>query len=227
MPHSRSIFSRQVRTARALRCGFAPICRNYVSVLQVPSVVASATAAASVSLYEHFQHDRLTDECHHYGYRATSAALQQNLISKPVHDAAQATHKRAGKLKHSISRQFLPKLSRSDAWADMDDDTDSPLLPPLFVAPLSVDQAPGTLTPVTSWEDLDDIATLVLVDAPLQTSERRRMVHFSAPTQPGEVCDFVKSSDLPALLQAITSTITSTVTDNLRDGHGSTLPSNL
>ena len=76
-----------------------PGCR-YVAV---PERLHAAAYHAVRSLELHDQHDALAGQSHHYARLATHAAYSRHLIDERAARGAQAVHRAAGRLKHTVS----------------------------------------------------------------------------------------------------------------------------
>ena len=119
MPHVYSEEARVRRRDRAARLGYVePRPKGHRYIL-VEARYEQAVRAACGSLRMHFEHDDLTKEQHHHGRLATLCAKQFGAIGENEFDEANRWHRRAGRLKHGISR-WRVKPDASDDVGDTD-----------------------------------------------------------------------------------------------------------
>ena len=112
MPHTRSIQAAARRRLRAVALGY--LCAKEGSALiAVPKALASSANVVVQSMSLHLQHDSLGHHAHHHARLATRAAFAAQAISRDEADAALAVHRKAGSMKHDVS-----KASRAPRWAD-------------------------------------------------------------------------------------------------------------
>jgi hypothetical protein len=118
MPHcySREAWAR--RRDRAIRRGYVePRLDGYRYVL-VESGFEEAVKAAYRSMRWHYVHDRMTGSVHHHGRLATLCAKRAGSINDSEFAEATCVHRKAGRLKHGVSRWEAKTVERRAACAD-------------------------------------------------------------------------------------------------------------
>lgn len=126
MPHLHSAAARERRRNRAIQKGFV-VARVGQAWIQVDKQVRKAALVAARSLELHRLHDEMCGAQHHRGRLASLQASAEGLLSPDLAKEAARTHRSAGRLKHSISKQPVVAVPKQPCvalakWADTNDD---------------------------------------------------------------------------------------------------------